>query len=392
MNICIITQNLYSLGGVQRVVCSIINKLSTKDNIQITVLMPFADNVDGDNLFTIDESISVVDLNDYYDGLNKKTRRLLFSINKWIRIFDNNIGKKIIYKILVETKEQNNLIRFINTEGFDVVIATSYLYSILLASLVNNIKSKTVGWQHNTFESYFETRGVNGFGLKALCSETFKKLNDVWVLTKADKIKFDESFSIRSKVLYNPIDIVEKKNGTDNKTTNLLFVGRLVLKQKGLDYLVEILARIKKVIPDFVCYVVGDGEDRTWLNKYVLNNGLKDNVIIVGQTNDVYSFYQDSSIMIQTSRWEGFGMTILEAMSMGLSVVAFENNGPNEIISDGIDGYLIDKFNIDAFCNKVIELMNNDSLRIKIGYNAINRSRDFSIENIIPKLIRYLND
>ena len=85
-------------------------------------------------------------------------------------------------------------------------------------------------------------------------------------------------------------------------------------------------------------------------------------------------------------------MTILEAMSCGVPVVAFHNYGPDEIIRNSIDGYLIDHYDTDAFSDKVIEILRNSELKKLMGQNAIERSADFSLEKLLPVFGQYLEE
>lgn len=99
-----------------------------------------------------------------------------------------------------------------------------------------------------------------------------------------------------------------------------------------------------------------------------------------------------ASVMVQTSRWEGFGMTILEAMSCGIPVVAFHNYGPDEIIRDSVDGYLVDHFDTEAFAKKVVEILKQPEQRKQMGKCAIERSQDFSLEKVLPLFKQYLEE
>lgn len=103
-------------------------------------------------------------------------------------------------------------------------------------------------------------------------------------------------------------------------------------------------------------------------------------------------FYGRASVMVQTSRWEGFGMTILEAMSCGIPVVAFHNYGPDEIIRDSVDGYLVDHFDTEAFAKKVVEILKQPEQRKQMGKCAIERSQDFSLEKVLPLFKQYLEE
>ena len=85
-------------------------------------------------------------------------------------------------------------------------------------------------------------------------------------------------------------------------------------------------------------------------------------------------------------------MTILEAMSCCIPVVAFHNYGPDEIIRDSVDGYLVDHFDTEAFAKKVVEILKQPEQRKQMGKCAIERSQDFSLEKVLPLFKQYLEE
>ena len=103
-----------------------------------------------------------------------------------------------------------------------------------------------------------------------------------------------------------------------------------------LDYLIDVIKKISEEVPKLRVTIIGDGPSHNWLKAEIERTGLGEKVNLLGTTDNVYQFYGRASVMVQTSRWEGFGMTILEAMSCGIPVVAFHNYGPDEIIRDCI--------------------------------------------------------
>lgn len=159
-----------------------------------------------------------------------------------------------------------------------------------------------------------------------------------------------------------------------------------------LDYLIDVIKKISEEVPKLRVTIIGDGPSHSWLKAEIEKTGLKEKVNLLGTTDNVYQFYSKASVMVQTSRWEGFGMTILEAMSCGIPVVAFHNYGPDEIIRDSVDGYLVDHFDTEAFAKKVAEILKQPERRKQMGKCAIERSRDFSLEKVLPLFKRYLEE
>ena len=93
--------------------------------------------------------------------------------------------------------------------------------------------------------------------------------------------------------------------------------------------------------------------------------------------------YLKSSILVQPSRTEGFGLVIVEAMACGLPVVAFDcENGPRSIITDGDEGFLIPAFDVEMFANRLKQLMNDGTLRKEMGEKGLKKSQLYHIDTI----------
>ena len=121
---------------------------------------------------------------------------------------------------------------------------------------------------------------------------------------------------------------------------------------------------------------------------------LGDKVIFHGYQNKEYinELLQDSSIYVMTSYTESFGLVLIEAMSYGIPCISYTSaQGANEIISDGIDGYLIENRNEDEMIDKISTLISDEKLRKKLGKNAKVNSRNFSGDNVLKKWTKIID-
>lgn len=113
----------------------------------------------------------------------------------------------------------------------------------------------------------------------------------------------------------------------------------------------------------------------------------------MGATQDMESELSKSSIYALSSRFEGFGMVIVEAMQCGVPVVSFDcPKGPAEIISNNIDGILVENGDVDAFADALIELIGNEEKRRQLAENALVNVKRFEIENIGKLWIDLINE
>ena len=145
--------------------------------------------------------------------------------------------------------------------------------------------------------------------------------------------------------------------------------------------------------------IIGEGDERKNLEKLIKDLGLEDDIRMPGTTNAIEKWYQKSPIFVLSSRMEGFPNVLCEAMAYGCACVSFDcTAGPNEIITDKIDGYLVKNGDIHALSMRINLLINDIEERRRIGKEAtkiINRLNIDSImgqwDNIIEKILEAQN-
>jgi glycosyltransferase involved in cell wall biosynthesis len=181
--------------------------------------------------------------------------------------------------------------------------------------------------------------------------------------------------SKKLKVIHNGIDLPEKINDHSNKRMTIGSAGRFT-PVKDFSLLVDIakLVIARKDMVDFV--LAGDGPERFMLEKKVMETGLQDRFKFLGHQDDMDSFYKKIDIYLNTSVHEGIPMSVLEAMSHGLPVVVPNVGGFPEIVTEGVNGYLIDYRNPSVFADRCIELLSDLKKRQRMAAAARQRVID----------------
>ena len=153
--------------------------------------------------------------------------------------------------------------------------------------------------------------------------------------------------------------------------------------EKGIDLLLEAWAQVEKKTTDWRLDVYGDG-DTTAFNTLIDKWGIdRSRCHLNGRTSEIEQEYLKSSIAVCSSRFEGFGMVIIEAMACGLAVASFDCPwGPRSIINDGKDGILAENGNVERLAETLVTLIQDDKLRNNIAKNAIQSVKRFQIEKI----------
>lgn len=150
----------------------------------------------------------------------------------------------------------------------------------------------------------------------------------------------------------------------------ILCVGRLH-EQKGFDMLIDAFAMIADQCPEWTIDIFGEGSEKDLLEKRIARYNLEGRININSPTDYIYEEYQRSDFFVLSSRYEGFGLVLVEAMSCGIPCVAFNcKYGPEDIIEDGVDGLLVEGGNVRALAEKMLWMITHEKERLEMGKRA----------------------
>ncbi|QCR15188.1 glycosyltransferase family 4 protein [Methanosarcina mazei] len=181
--------------------------------------------------------------------------------------------------------------------------------------------------------------------------------------------------------------------GKDLIHPSLLYIGRLV-KIKGIDILIRALPIIKMSYPDIKLFIAGSGGQFNKINSIVKKMNLTENVVFLGNVFGLEKRHLIAStdILILPSRYEAFGIVLLEAMAFSKPVVASNVGGIPYIISNEETGLLFEVENVTELAEKVIKLLNDEHLRLKIGKAGKEKAKLFSWDKIADQTIKTYQD
>lgn len=187
-------------------------------------------------------------------------------------------------------------------------------------------------------------------------------------------------------VIPNPISFYPKEAAKlENK--QVIMVGRYN-NAKGYDYLIPAWEIVHQFHPDWILNVYGSGELYGDVVRWIAERHLEHSIILHVPVDDIMDKYLESSICVLSSRYEGFSLVIIEAMSCGVPCVSFDSPcGPRTIIRHGEDGFLVEYKNISALAENICMLIKDVELRKLMGKNARLSVKRFELDVVMKKWI-----
>lgn len=364
--ICYCTPALYSAGGVERVVSFKASYFAEVYQYDVTIIV--TEGKDRDCFFPLSDKVKVVNLNLDYEEL-------------WKASF---IKKVFLYFI-----KQFKYRRLLKSELMR--IRPDITISVLRREInfINSIPdgSHKIGELHVNRSNYrnFTTRDSNlakrffaHFWMNNLVKH-LKQLDRMVVLTEDAQKDWPELSNVR--LIPDPIPFsVDQVSTLTSK--RVVSIGRYVY-EKGNDLLIRAWAKVEKSCQDWTLDIYGMG-NQTPYKTLMQELGIDElRCRLHGSLTDVKEVYLDSSVFTLPSRFEGFGLVIIEAMACGVPVVAFDcENGPRNIITNNHNGILVKPFDVDEYTESLLRLMQDDQLRSQMGNHAYESSKQYYIEDI----------
>lgn len=315
-----------------------------------------------------------------------------YEINSNIKVFHLNKGLKRVRETFV--CNYLRLKNFIQENYIGLIIIEGRGVNFIPLLLKIFCKLKIVFVDHGSLNGYKITKTtLKQKFCNFLDQILISKLSDkIITLTEKEKDEYIKSFGLaheKVECIYNFIDdsLLLSEFKYNNNTMKIMTVGRIEY-DKGIEELIEVGKIVFQIHPDWQWHIYGDGKI-DYINKIIKmlkDNRLEDNIILMGQSNDIYELYNNYSLFVMTSHHEGLPMVLLEAKAKKLPIVSFDiNSGPSDIVRDGIDGFLVKPFDCQKMADKICELIENPELRQKFSDNAHGNIDKFSKEKIIKQ-------
>ncbi|WP_455485548.1 glycosyltransferase family 4 protein [Gemella sp.] len=355
--ICFVKWVVNEVDGGLKVAVNLANELSEKYEIHLL------------SIFSTREVFFELNEDVYYQTLSKEKLSMtkdFFKAVKLLRsyVIENNIS--ILFGIGIT----------MNTVG---VVGTLGLKTKFVSCDHTNSISNNRTWVQKV------QRYVGAYGASKIIT-----------LTEKDRLNYLSKYKIsltKIDYIHNWIEYIDVKKDYLLDSKKLITVGRFC-HEKGYDYLVKVAKEVLAKNPDWEWDIYGTGDEKIKHQLMEFNKGRQKNKVnLMGNVKGIDNIYPGHGIYIMTSRSEGLPLVLLEAKIFGLPIVSFDcPTGPSEIVLDGVNGYLIDNYDIDIMSEKIQNLIDNKDLRLEFSRNSMMGTEKFNKEQILQKWISLIEE
>lgn len=347
-------------GGVER---SLVDILKHMDYTKYAVDLLLLEDT-GDYASELPSEVKVLfrDLHNTYGGVASSVRRCL-AARDWMCLRLRFLF--LLRKILGSRALKSAATLLLGEHHYDCVIGFRPGICSDLAAYSVQADRKITWWHHGEFNVDCATYGN-------MCS----KMNAVAVVSQSCKAMLQEKLpELESKLVCIPnmLDAVAigQKAGNSPYTGDMLHivsVGRLA-PEKYFENVFPAAKALRQAGIDFAWHVIGDGPKRSKLEALIAENDLKDHVILDGSKTNPYPYMKYADLFVHPSYVESQGLTVLEAMALGVPCVVTKSRGPCEFIEDGVNGLLTEQ-SPESLAKEVLAILNDKKLYQHIKENT----------------------
>jgi glycosyltransferase involved in cell wall biosynthesis len=302
--------------------------------------------------------------------------------------YEDNNGGSLFDKIVHypgKQRRHRKALKAILTEQKPDITVSMFCNDVNLIPKIKDGSKKILEVHFSRFKRLqYERKGLWGLSDRIRSRQDERlagKYDRFVVLTEEDKTFWGKTDNIR--VIGNPVNF-HPATPAPLDTKTVIAVGRYA-HQKGLERLLSAWSLITEK-NGWILRLVGDGELRPELEAQINALGIGDSVILGKMETDMAAVYSGASILALPSRYEGFGMALLEARCFGVPAVAFDCKcGPKELIRDGVDSILVKEGDVEGLADGLKTLMQDDHLRKKMGKEAFDSAPMWFIDKIMQK-------
>ena len=372
--ICFLTDSIFTMGGVQRVTAVIAKELA-KD-YDVTILTKDKSSQEDTSLYGLNEA----SIHYRYFSFPNTSRWKYYLCKAYSYLYrrylpQTRFTSAIYAHSSFPAEKRRVLLREFRKGQYDVIIGVHASLSVKLASYRKALKgTKLIGWIHNSYEALFcEGSLYVGSELRKHYEWQLEKLDTTIVLSNDDANRYH----IATKVLYNPLTLKpdSPSAGTSKK---FLAVGRFSKRHKGFDLLIKAFRIFAESNDEWTLDIVGEGPEEPLYRQMIEDYQLQERITLHPFTTHIQTYYHDAQVYVLSSRWEGFGLVLVEAMAHGLPVVSSNLPTSYEIMGDF--GLYFSNGDVKGLAQQMLAATRLDWA--SVSQKAIETARRFDLKSI----------
>lgn len=371
MRIVYVIDSLASKGGAERILSDKMNYLATHYGYEVYVITCYQNAAIQPNAYYLSEHVRQIDLNiPYYSQYRYRYPQRLW----------------------VKTRLYRRLIRELTATVFridpDVLVGLGYFQADVVSAI--RCRAAKVIESHEARLFTMSDKGLSRSWLSRLCMRFYKhryfrrverQADVVVTLTTGDA---HEWFRARRIEIIPNFTMLSADRQSTCDAKRVIAVGRLEW-QKGFDRLISVWQQVEQRHPDWQLVIFGSGTLESQLKSQIQAAHLQ-GITLNPFTSTINEEYVCSSIFALSSRFEGFGLVLLEAMQAGLPCVTFDcPYGPSDVVADGVNGFVVPDGDVAAFADKLCLLIENDSLRKAYGEVSVMRAKQYDVDEVMAR-------
>ena len=367
------------MGGIERVLTEVLQNIN-REKMEIDLVIE--DETRSLNVF---EKDIPKDIKIYY----LKPEEIIKKTDFYRQKRKTSIVYKIIYNLMMNYEnyvKKKNLKKIVKSNKYNTVID----FDMELSKNIDLIEAdKKIAWVHSSIKNWYEKESK----IKRL-GERLKKYDNIVTICddmKKSTIKLYPFLGKKIIRIYNPFNFERILFLSNENVSNKLFeekfivaVSRLTLHQKDFITLVKGFKKAKELKKfDEKLYVLGDGPDKRKIQDLILKEKMEKEIILLGNIKNPYPWIKNSKMLIHSSKYEGFGLVLVEALILNKIVISSDCPvGPKEILENGEIGHLYEVGNYNKLAELIVENLENP----KINTELLNqRIQKYKKENIIKE-------
>jgi glycosyltransferase involved in cell wall biosynthesis len=270
------------------------------------------------------------------------------------------------------------MLRWLRSVHDGVIIGTRPAINLAIARYADP-RVVRVAQDHMNLDSYRPK-------LRTAIQRQYGDLDAVVTLTERDAEEYAALLNGSTRVLSVPNGVPETSGVRASLDSNVVITAGRLTRQKGYDRLLPAWAKVAAQRPGWQLQIYGAGPKDAPLQQQIDELAIGDTAQLMGRTSEMFERMSESAFFVMTSRKEGLPMVLLEAMGIGLPVISYDcPTGPRDVISDGVDGFVVPDGDEDALVARMIELMDDVEQRKRFGAAALEKAVEYDVYRLAER-------